>query len=144
MEHRLNVVYTGGRTDWKITQAKVNSPYLSTKIVEKSRGGGTANYDVVVTLKGDAPVSKLHDQMQIVTNDADNLSYNVSVEAQVEPDIVVADAQLGQVAPDQPKTAMLVVRGKKPFKIEKNRVQAARRMKASNSSSRMPSRPSTW
>jgi len=119
MEHRLNVVYTGGRADWKITQAKLNNPHLSAKVVEKSRGGGTANYDIVVTLNGDAPVAKLRDQMLIVTDDAGSLSYPVAVEAQVEPDIVVADVQFGQVTPGQPKTMNVVVRGKKPFKIEK-------------------------
>jgi hypothetical protein len=119
MEIRMNVVYTGGRSDWMVTQARVNNPHLTTKVVEKSRGGGTANYDIVVTLKGDAPATKLHDQMLIVTNDAGDVGYNVGVEAQVEPDIVVADAQFGQVLPGQPKTVNVVIRGKKPFKIEK-------------------------
>ena len=119
MEHRLNVVYTGGRADWKITQAKVNNPHLTTKIVEKSRAGGTANYDIVVTLAGDTPASKLRDQMLIVTNDVGEVGYPVGVEAQVEPDIVVAEVQFGQVAPGQSKTINVVVRGKKAFKIEK-------------------------
>ncbi len=119
MEHRMNVVYTGGRPDWKITQARVNNPYLTTKVIEKSRGGGTANYDVVVTLKGDAPVAKLRDQMLLVTNDLGDIGYPVAVEAQVEPDIVVTDVQFGQVSQGQTKTVNVVVRGKKPFKIEK-------------------------
>ncbi|WP_010587289.1 DUF1573 domain-containing protein [Schlesneria paludicola] len=119
MEHRLNVSYTGGRPDWAITQAKVNSPYLTTKVLEKGRAGGTANYEVVVTLKGDTPVSKLRDQMLLVTNDVGDSGYAVAVEAQVEPDIVVADVQFGQVASGQSKTMNIVVRGKKPFKIEK-------------------------
>ena len=119
MEHRLNVSYTGGRPDWKITQVKVGSSHLTTKIVEKSRGGGTANYEIVVTLAGNAPVSKLRDQMLIVTDDAGDTSYPVGIEAQIEPDIVVADVQFGQVTPGQPKTVSVVVRGKKPFKIEK-------------------------
>ena len=119
MEHRLNVTYSGGRPDWKITQAKVTNPNLTTKIVEKSRGGGTASYDVIVTLGPNAPAAKLRDQLLIVTDDAGDVSYPVGVEAQVEPDIVVADAQFGQVNPGQPKSISVVVRGKKPFKIEK-------------------------
>ena len=119
MEHRLNVAYSGGRPDWKITQAKVNNPHLSTKIIEKSRVGGSANYDIVVTLAADAPVGKLRDQMLIVTDDVGDGGYGAGVEAQVEPDIVVADVQFGQVTPGQPKTVSVVIRGKKPFKIEK-------------------------
>jgi hypothetical protein len=119
MEHRLNVSYNGGMSGWKVTQAKVNSPYLTTKIVETGRSGGSANYDIVVTLAGNAPASKLRDQLMIVTNEGSDAKYAVAVEAQVEPDIVVADVQFGQVAPGQPKTVNVVVRGKKPFKIEK-------------------------
>jgi hypothetical protein len=119
MEHRMTVVYTGGRPDWAITQAKVNSPYLSAKVVEKSRFNGTVNYEIVVLLKGDTPASKLRDQMLLMTNEQGDNGYAVSVEAQVEPDIVVADAQFGQIVPGQPKTINVVVRGKKPFKIEK-------------------------
>ena len=119
MEHRLNVVYTGGRSDWAITEAKVSNPHLTAKVVEKSRSGGTANYDIVVTLAGDTPVSKLRDQMLIVTNESGGISYPVSVEAQVEADIAVTDVQFGQVPAGQTKTINVVIRGKKPFRIEK-------------------------
>lgn len=119
MEIRMNVSYTGGRPDWAITAAKVNNAFLTTKVVEKGRSGGTANYDVVVILDGKAPASKLHDRMLIVTNETGDSGYSVTVDAQVEPDIVVVDAQFGQVAPGTSKTVNAVVRGKKPFKIEK-------------------------
>ena len=55
----------------------------------------------------------------LVTDDANNPQIPVHVEAKIEPEIVVADVQFGQVAPGQPKTVNVVVRGKKPFKIEK-------------------------
>ena len=119
MEHRMTVAYTGGRPDWAITQAKVNNPHLSAKVVEKSRFNGTVNYEIVVLLKGDTPASKLRDQMLLMTNEQGDNGYAVGVEAQVEPDIVVADAQFGQIVPGTPKTINVVVRGKKPFKIEK-------------------------
>jgi len=119
MEHRLNVSYSGGRPDWKITEAKVSNPHLTTKIVEKSRNGGTVNYDVVVTLAGNAPAGKLRDQMLIVTNEVGDTGYAAGVEATVEPDIVVSDVQFGQLVAGQSKTQTVVVRAKKPFKIEK-------------------------
>jgi len=116
---RMNVTYTGGRPDWAITKALVNSKYLTSKVIEKSRSGGTATYEVVVTLNGDAPPSKLHEQMLIVSNDYGDAGYGVSVDAQIEPDVMVADAQFGQVTPGHPKTVNVVIRGKKAFKIEK-------------------------
>jgi len=119
MEIRMSVSYTGGRPDWALTRAQVNNKYLISRVIEKNRGLGTANYEVIVTLKGDAPPSKLHDQMLIMSNDLGDSGFAVAVYAQIEPDIVVADAQFGQVAPGQPKTVNVVVRGKKAFKIEK-------------------------
>lgn len=119
MEHRMTVTYSGGRPDWAITQAKVNNPHLMAKATEKSRYGGTVSYEVSVVLKGDAPVAKLRDQLLLVTNDVGDAGFPVGVEAQVEPDIVVTDAQFGQVVPGTAKTVNVVIRGKKPFKIEK-------------------------
>jgi len=119
MEIRMSVSYNGGQPNWAITQTRVANPYLTAKFIEKGRGGGSANYDVIVTLKGDAPASKINDQLVIFSNEAGQAGYSVAVNAQIEPDIVVADAQFGQVNPDQPKTINVVVRGKKPFKIEK-------------------------
>jgi len=119
MEIRMDVAYSGGRPDWAITGAKLGNPHLSSKVIEKSRNGGTVNYDVVVTLDGNAPVSKIHDQLMITSNEPGDSGYAVSVDAQVEPDIVVADAQFGQVSPGHSKTVNAVIRGKKPFKIEK-------------------------
>jgi hypothetical protein len=147
MDHRLNVSYSGGRPDWKITQVKLNSPYLTSKIVEKSRSGGTANYDVIVTLKGDTPAMKLRDQMLIVTDDTGDTGYAVSVEAQVEPDIVVADVQFGQVPAGQSKTVNVVVRGKKPFKIakvERSKQDDTFKVKISDATSQVHMLPMTF
>ncbi|HEY0980480.1 DUF1573 domain-containing protein [Schlesneria sp.] len=119
MEHRMTVSYNGGRPDWKITDAKVNNPHLTTKVVEKNRSGGTANYEVIVTLDAKAPVGKLRDQMLIVTNEGSDNGYATTVDAQIEPDIVVSDVQLGKLDAGQSKTVTVVVRGKKPFRIQK-------------------------
>jgi hypothetical protein len=70
-------------------------------------------------VKGDTPAMKLRDQMLVMTDDVGDTGYSVAVEAQIEPDIVVADVQFGQVAAGQSKTLNVVVRGKKPFKIAK-------------------------
>lgn len=88
-------------------------------ITEKSRSGGSAIYEVTVTLDGNAPASKLHDRMLLVSNDANDSEHTVTIDAQVEPEIVVADAQFGPVQPGHTKTVNVVVRGRKPFKIEK-------------------------
>lgn len=116
---RIGINYIGGRPDWKILQAKVSNPHLVAKVVEKSRSGGTAAYEVTVEIAANAPLGVLRDQLILTTNDVGDSSIGVPVEAKVEADIVVADAMFGSISPGQPKSMTVIVRGKKPFKIEK-------------------------
>jgi hypothetical protein len=121
-EQRVSVSYAG-RNDWRILSAKCHSSWLSTEIVEKSRGNGLVNYDLVVKLKESAPVGTLRDQLVLVTDDLNNPQIPIQVEAKVEPDIVVTDANFGTVTPGKPKEISVIVRYTKlpikPFKIEK-------------------------
>ena len=116
---RIGINYVGGRPDWKITQVKVANPHLTAQIVEKSRAGGAATYEAIVEIDATTPLGVLRDQLIVTTNDVGDSTFSIPIEAKVEPDIVVADAQFGTVAPGQPKTMNVVVRGKKPFKIAK-------------------------
>jgi hypothetical protein len=115
---RISVVYTG-QHDWKITSAKVVSPYLATKIIEQRRDGGVVQYEIVVELKPNAPAGVLHDQLVLATNEGTNQDVSIPIEARVEPDIVVTDAQFGAVPPGRPKSVTVILRGKKPFQIDK-------------------------
>ena len=121
-EQRVSVSYAG-RNDWRLLSAKCHSPLLSTEIVEKSRGNGLVNYELIVKLKETAPVGHLRDQMVLVTDDANNPQIPVNVEAKIEPEIIVTDANFGTVTPGKPKEITVIVRYTKlpikPFKIEK-------------------------
>lgn len=117
---RIGITYNGGRPDWKILQAKVNNTHLTAQVVEKSRIGGSATYEATVEIDANAPLGILRDQLILTTNDAGGDStISIPVEAKVEPDIVVADAMFGSLTPGQPKSMQVIVRGKKPFTIEK-------------------------
>ena len=121
-EQRLTVNYAG-RNDWTLTSAKFNSPHLAAEIVERSRGNGLVNYDLVVTLKKTAPIGPIRDQLMLVTDDANNPQIPIQVEGRVEPEIVVTDANFGTLTPGKPKEAQVIVRytttPAKSFKIEK-------------------------
>ncbi|MBC8114868.1 MAG: DUF1573 domain-containing protein [Candidatus Saccharimonas sp.] len=114
---KIGVTYNGGRGDWKITRAKVGNPHLTTQVVEKSRGGGTASYEVLVVIDGSTPAGVLRDQLELTTDEVGNSSISIPIEARVEADIVVTDVQFGMVTPGQAKSMNVIVRGKKPFKI---------------------------
>ena len=117
-EQRVAINYAG-RADWKITQAKAGNSNLTSQLVEKNRGNGLVNYELVVTLKPETPLGGLRDQITLVTDDINNPEIPVLVEAKVEADIVVADLQFGSVIAGQTKTMNVIIRGRKPITIEK-------------------------
>lgn len=115
---RIGINYIGGRPDWKILKGTVSNKHLSVEVHERSRNGGTATYEAIVLIDAAAPAGTLRDQLILTTNEAGDSTIAIPVEARVEADIVVTDVQFGTVSPGQAKSMTVVVRGKKPFKIE--------------------------
>ena len=116
-ERKVEIQYAG-RNDWKLMPPKVSSPYLSATLTETGRVSGRVNYELLVTLKPDSPVGNLRDQITMVTDDLNNPQVSLLVEAAIEPDIVVTDLEFGSISPGKPSVKNVIVRGKKPFKIE--------------------------
>lgn len=116
---KIGINYVGGHPNWRIVAAKTTSPHYSAKVVETGRAGGTASYEAIVEIDARAPVGVLRDQLILTTNEGGDSTISIPIEAKVEPDIVVTDVQFGTLAPGQAKSTNVVVRGKKPFKIEK-------------------------
>lgn len=115
-----------GRSNWSVTGVEVNHEYLEGAVVETQRSGGSGGdvfvtYDLIVQVKPTAPVGVIRDKIQLVTNDAANPRVPVLVEARVEPDIVVSPGTvaLGDVAAGAERTYPVVIRGKRPFAIER-------------------------
>jgi hypothetical protein len=115
---RISITYKG-EYDWKILSAKVGSHFLATQVAQQTRERGTVRYEVTVELKPDAPVGVLRDRLILTTNEVAKSEISIPVEARIEPDIVVSDAQFGTVALGQPKSITVILRGKKPFFIKK-------------------------
>jgi hypothetical protein len=119
-ERVVSVAYAGD-LDWRITD--VNSPceYLTTNLVETSRGDGLVKYSLTVTLLPEAPQGSLHERILLSTNDPRSPQVPVVVEGAVVPDIVVNPAVLamGTLRPGVDKTMSVVVRGRRSFSIDK-------------------------
>lgn len=119
-QKKINVQYAG-RENWTIKDVVCRNPNLDVKVTQTARSAGRVNYDLVVTMKSGTPVGELRDQLTLVTDDASNPYIPVLVEARVEaeysisPDVV----SFGMMTPGEKKTMNVVVRGKKPFAIEK-------------------------
>jgi hypothetical protein len=119
-QRKLKLAYAG-RPDWKINEIRSPKSYYKAEAVETSRGNGLANYDINVTLLPDAPVGALRDLLTVITNDANSPEVPLPVEARVEAEFTVQPEfwALGSVTAGMTKTTNIVIRGRKPFKIEK-------------------------
>jgi hypothetical protein len=118
-EKKLTIAYAG-RNDWKILEVLSPKPYLSAKAVETSRpNNGTVGYDLIVTLKPDAPVGLLRDQLTLVTDDQNSPRVPLQVDGRVETDFTVSPDLIafGEVLSGSEITKNVVVVGRKPFKI---------------------------
>ena len=119
-QQKISIAYAG-RDDWKITKAVSKNPMIIPKIVEKSRQAGRINYELVVDLKENASVGDLRSQLVLVTDDSQSPQIPVLIEGKVEAEITVNPETIsfGLLTTGQKKTVNIVLRGRKPFKIEK-------------------------
>ncbi|HID22304.1 MAG TPA: hypothetical protein EYP14_07875 [Planctomycetaceae bacterium] len=76
---------------------------------------------MIVTLKPTAPPGVFRSQVILVTDDRNGSRVPVLVEARIEAEYTVMPAvvSLGILQPGETKTVNVVVKGRKPFKIEK-------------------------
>lgn len=118
LEKRVEVNYAG-RDDWHITGVKTAHDYLAAEVVETQRGGGQVAYELVVTLKENAPKGYLNEQIQLMTNDRRTDHVPIEVTGRIAADLTVSPSSLsmGTVQPGQKVSKKLVVRGSGPFKI---------------------------
>ncbi|NOX54481.1 MAG: DUF1573 domain-containing protein [Planctomycetes bacterium] len=117
---KLDVAYAG-RHDWKILRVEPDSEHVEARAVETRREGMYVNYDLIVTLKPTAPPGLFRSQIILVTDDQNGSRVPVLVEARIEAEYTVMPAvvSLGILHPGERKMVNVVVKGRKPFKIEK-------------------------
>jgi len=115
---KLNIAYAG-RDDWKIHEVINKSPHLETSLKETGRANNRVNYELEVSLKPDAPVGALREQLTLITDDAANPRIPVLVDARVEGEYTINPEiiDFGTVKPGTAVSKNIVVRGKKPFRV---------------------------
>ncbi len=124
----IDVAYAG-RDNWTLKNVKIANPNLDSKITEVSRGNGQVKYQIQMFLKPSAPLGALREQVMLVSDDA-SPNIPMLVTARVEADITVAtpDVAMGTILPGSDKTVNVVIRGKKPFTIDKVECESNKEM----------------
>jgi hypothetical protein len=119
-ERKISIAFAG-RDNWTIRNVISKNAHVAAKVVQTGRGGGRVAYDLLVTAKGDLPIGEFREQLTLVTDDPSNQYIPVLVDGRVEREYTVNPelVDFGTLAPGAKKTVNVIIRGKKPFTIEK-------------------------
>lgn len=118
-ERHIELSYAG-RSNWSIRKIVGGNDYIAARFDETSRGQGFVKYNITVELKSNAPVGDIREQLRILTDDQNSPEIPVLVEARIVPEITVTEVvAVGILAPGETRTVNVVLRGRKPFMIEK-------------------------
>jgi hypothetical protein len=125
---RVTVTYAG-RSDWKIVDATSTASFLTATLKEVGRNRDASNsastqvtYDLVVTLRDDAPPGYFKEILLLKTDDPNKRTAQVplTVEGLVSAPLTARPSVLlfGQVEPGDLKKKVLVLEGVKAFRIQ--------------------------
>ncbi len=114
----IDVEYAG-QQNWQVTEVLAKDLPLDVTFKELYRKPGQVGYQVKATLKADAPVGTLKQDVFLKTNDPASPLLAVLVEANVQTTLSVYPPalNLGSVKVGEALTRRVVVRGNKPFRI---------------------------
>ena len=114
----VRIAYAGG-SDWRIEKA-LPSPWVTASVSEAYRSAGQVGYDVKVTLKPGAPVGRIGEAVQLVTNDPRGPVLRLHVAGAVEAPLVASPSllQLGELKVGEKAVKRIILRGKQPFTIK--------------------------
>jgi hypothetical protein len=116
------VVLRSMRPGMKITSVRATNPLVKPEVKERSRyGGSSSEFEISVALDPSAPLGDFRDTISIKTNDPSTSELQVEVTGKVEPDLVVMPQQLtmGNMRPGVPVSKSIIIRGQRPFVIDK-------------------------
>ncbi len=119
-EQTIDIAYAG-RGNWTIKDIINKNPNIATRLVETRRDSTNVNYTLHLTVRDEAPVGEFREQLTLVTDEQPNPYIPLLVEGRVETEYTVNPevVSFGNLAPGERKTVNVVIRGKKPFLIER-------------------------
>ena len=126
-DRRVRVIYAG-RNDWTVRSVRGSNPHLTPAVREVSRLNGRVEYELLVKLNGTAPLGQILDQLILSTDDPASPTIPILVDGTVEADLQISPnvVQFGQLKPGVPKVVNVVVKGRRPFRVEKVECDSAR------------------
>jgi hypothetical protein len=104
---------------WKFVRMVSASRAINAQLAQTGRTESSASYLLTVSLKPDAPVGPLRDEIRLISNDAEAPSIPLMVTAWVRGDLTAAPSvlSLGQIHSAAGAEGRFVVRSSRPFTI---------------------------
>lgn len=117
---QLDIEYAG-RRDWQIVEVVSHNPALEITYDELYRRPGRIGYRLSVAVKPSTQAGTLRDTVLIHTNDPATREVPVLVEGQLLPELIITPSELkfGSIQPMQQTKRLVLIRGRKPFRILK-------------------------
>jgi hypothetical protein len=124
LQRQIRLSYAG-RSDWQILRVESANPAIEGEAVQNSRVGNQVSYNLIATLKGNAPAGYINDNLFLITNDRDSRAARIPVPvmAIVASPLTVQPNPLliGVIKLGEPASKQLVVRSTAsvpaPFRI---------------------------
>ena len=114
---QISVEYAG-TFPWRVTDVVPNGLPVDAKVEALRTDPGIVGYRVSVSLKASAAAGVLKGEMFLKTNDPASPLLPVLIEGNVQPPLTVAPAAVRfSAAVNEPRSASVVVRGNKAFRI---------------------------
>jgi hypothetical protein len=109
-----------GAPRWRAVRMVSACKAIDANLVETARNDGMVSYVLHVSLKADAAVGTVRDEIRILTNDPETASIPVPITATIHGDLSVSPNPLvlGRVASADTVQGRVVLRASKPFVIE--------------------------
>lgn len=108
-----------GRSDWEVTEVTSELPFVDTKLEQIARDSGRVSYQITATLKEDAPVGFVRNQLVLHTNDRRLTSLPLPLTADIQPSLQVRpqEFELGELKAGESVQQRLVIKGRKAFRV---------------------------
>jgi hypothetical protein len=116
----IDVEYAGTQ-NWQVSGVEIKDAPLEATVKETYRRPGQIGYQIKVSLKPDAPVGALKQEIFLKTNDQASPLVPLVVEATVQSAVTVTPSavNLGAVKTNETLTRRVLVKGNKPFRVLK-------------------------
>lgn len=108
-----------GKSNWQITQARCDLPFVNIGLRESLRQAGKIHYEIEIQLDPSAPAGPIQSEITLQTNDLNIKTLSLRFTAEVEATLSIQPnlLSLGTIERTQEIKKLIRLKGTQPFKV---------------------------